>query len=120
MNRTVVFYRAASGCPFENFLDSLPGRIAKKITWLLAAIEELETVAELCFRRVRLHEDIQECYVSYGDAVFRILCFFYKRDIVILWGGLCVKFPDILEEQLNRAIRYRNDFLLQKGSVWAT
>ncbi|MDR3200073.1 MAG: hypothetical protein LBT68_01330 [Spirochaetales bacterium] len=116
MKRTVVFYRIASGCPFENFLDSLPGGIVKKITWLLAAVEELEAVEELYFKRAALHEDILECNVGCEDAVFRILCFPHKRDLVILWGGISMGFPAMMQEQFERALRYKNDFLQRKAS----
>jgi hypothetical protein len=36
MKRQVVFYRSMSGeCPVEVFLDSLPGKVAHKITCIL-------------------------------------------------------------------------------------
>jgi len=36
VRRTVIFYETASGkCPVREFLDSLPGKAAQKITWVL-------------------------------------------------------------------------------------
>ena len=115
MKRTVVFYRTPSGCPFEHFLDSLPGRIVKKITWVLSAIEDLDGAAELFFKTAESGEGIMECHIACKDAVFRILSFYQGRVMVVLWGGLSVKFQGMLAEQLERAIRYKNDFLVRKG-----
>jgi hypothetical protein len=120
VKRTVVFYRTVSGCPFENFLDSLPGGIVKKITWILMAAQELESVSDLYFKQTNSREDIRECHVEYGDLTLRILCFFYKRDIVILWGGIEIKFQNLAKEQEQKAIKYKNDFLLRRRNTWAT
>ena len=40
-----MFYRTSSGnSPITEFLDSLPGKVAQKIAWVLSIIEELEIV----------------------------------------------------------------------------
>jgi len=40
MKRTVIFYRTKDGnCPVEDFLDSLPGKVVQKITWVLEMLE---------------------------------------------------------------------------------
>ena len=115
MRRTVVFYRTFSGCPFKSFLDSLPGRIVKKITWILTALEELDGAEELFFQKAQHRDNIRECRVACGDAVFRILTFPHGRDMVVLWGGILLEFQDMLKEQIEQAVRYKNDFLLRKG-----
>ena len=117
MRRTVVFYRTAHGCPFEIFLDSLPGSIVKKITWTLTAIEEVENAANLFFKEMDTGEGIHECNVTHGGAAFRILSFYQGDNLVILWAGLLVKFRTMLAEQFQRALRYKNDYLIRKGIV---
>jgi len=113
MKRTVVFYRTFSGCPFEIFLDSLPGQSVKKITWVLSVVEELDCAVEMLFGK-DAREGIRECRIACGDAVFRVLVFLYGREMVVLWGGILVKFQDILREQLEQALRYKNDFLQKR------
>lgn len=117
MKRPVVFYRTAAGCPFENFLDSLPGEIVKKFIWILTACEELENAAELYFKKADPH-DIWECLIEYEDAVFRIFCFFYGEGIIVLTGGLCSDFRDVEKDEMERALRYKDDFLLRKGDIY--
>jgi hypothetical protein len=36
VGRTVIFYKTADGkCPVEEFLNSLPGKAAQKVAWVL-------------------------------------------------------------------------------------
>jgi len=43
--RTVNFYRLPNGkSPVEDFLDSLTGKQAQKVLWVLQLIEELEVI----------------------------------------------------------------------------
>ena len=43
--RTVNFYRTESGkSPVEDFLDSLSGKQAQKVIWVLRLVEELDVV----------------------------------------------------------------------------
>ena len=101
-------------------MDSLPGRIVKKITWVLSAVEEMDSAAQLFFKKVSSCGDIMECQLAYEDAVFRILAFYQGRDMIVLWAGIYMKFQNMLAEQLKRALRYKDDFLLRKGHAWAT
>ena len=117
MKRAVVFYRTSSGCPFENFLDSLPGYAVQKITWVLSVIEELDNTVELFFKKADCADGIMECHVRCEDAVFRILSFFHGRDMIVVWGGILVKFQNMLTEQLKRVQRYRHDFLVLKAGT---
>lgn len=43
--REVRFYRTPTGhCPVQEFLDSLTGKQAQKVVWVLRLVEELEAV----------------------------------------------------------------------------
>ena len=45
VGKTVIFYRTADGkYPVQEFLDSLPGKAAQKVTWVLNLIEDLDVV----------------------------------------------------------------------------
>jgi len=60
----IVFYRTASGhCPVEEFLDSLSGKKAQKVTWVLRLVEELEFVPPQYFQKRVSTEDLWEVRV---------------------------------------------------------
>jgi hypothetical protein len=50
--RTVEFYRLPNGNrPIEEFLDSLTGKQAQKVLWVLRLVEELEVVPRQYFKK---------------------------------------------------------------------
>jgi hypothetical protein len=43
--RSIIFYKDKTGnSPVTNFLDSLAGKSARKVTWVLSLIEEIEII----------------------------------------------------------------------------
>jgi len=51
--REIHFYRTEAGyCPVEKFLDSLPGKQAQKVAWVLKLIEELDFVPVQYFKNL--------------------------------------------------------------------
>ena len=59
MVKTVVFYKTADGkCPIQDFLDSLPGKAAQKVTWVLNLLEDLDIVPSSYFKKLVGTEEI--------------------------------------------------------------
>jgi hypothetical protein len=59
--RTVNFYRTKSGIrPIEDFLDSLSGKQAQKVVWVLRLIEELDVVSTQYLKKLVNTDDIWE------------------------------------------------------------
>jgi hypothetical protein len=51
--REIIFYRTPSGaCPVEEFLDSLTGKQAQKVAWVLHLVEELDSVPVQYFKKL--------------------------------------------------------------------
>ena len=51
--REILFYGTKSGaCPVEEFLDSLTGQQAQKVTWVLKLVEEIERVPAQYFKKL--------------------------------------------------------------------
>jgi len=75
--RTVNFYRTESGnAPVEDFLDSLSGKQAQKVVWVLHIIEELEVVPGQYLKKLVNTDDIWEVRIQFGGNIFRLLGFF--------------------------------------------
>jgi hypothetical protein len=74
--RTVNFYRTKSGnCPIEDFLDSLSGKQAQKVVWVLRLIEELDVVPTQYLKKLVNTDDIWEVRIQFGGNIFRLLGF---------------------------------------------
>ena len=113
MARTIRFYRTSSGkCPVEEFLDSLSGKTAQKVTWVLQLIEELDAVPEQYLKK--LANEIWECRIQFGGNIFRILCFFDGAEVV-LSHGFQKKTQKTPRNEIEKAETYRTDYLQRRA-----
>jgi len=114
MSRTVTFYRTVDGkCPIQEFLDSLPGKVAQKIVWVLRLLEDIDRVAASYFKKLAGTEDIWECRIQFGSNAYRIFCFFLNNSIV-LTHGFVKKSQKTPAREIERAEVYRRDFLKRR------
>jgi len=111
VNRTVLFYRTIDGrCAVQEFLDSLPGKVAQKIVWVLRLLEELDRVPASYFKKLAGTEDIWECRIQFGSNAYRIFCFFIDST-GMLTHGYVKKSQRTPVHEIERAKVYRRDYL---------
>ena len=61
MSKEIRFYRTDAGsCPVEEFIDSLTGKQAQKVAWVLSLIEELDTVPVRYLKKLVNTDDLWE------------------------------------------------------------
>jgi phage-related protein len=113
--RAVIFYKTAAGkCPVQEFLDSLFGRVAQKIAWVLGVLEDVNIVPSSYFKKLIGTEEIWECRVQFGSDAYRIFCFFFGRAVVVLTHGFIKKSQKAPVHEIERAEAYRRDFLKRR------
>jgi phage-related protein len=111
MGKTVTFYKTAEGkCPVQDFLDSLPGKVAQKVAWVLSLLEDLEVVPSTYFKKL----EIWECRVQFASNAYRIFCFFEENSVVILTHGYTKKTQKTSQQEIERAEAYRSDYLKRR------
>jgi phage-related protein len=114
VNRTVIFYRTVDGkCPVQEFIDSLPGKVAQKIVWVFKLLEDLEIVPSFYFKKLVGTEEIWECRIQFGSNTYRIFCFFID-NYVILTHGFIKKSQRTPAGEIERAEAYRRDFFKRR------
>ena len=115
MNRTVLFYKTTDGkCPVQEFLDSLPGKVAQKIVWVLKLLEDLEIVPSYYFKKLVGTEEIWECRIQFGSNAYRVFCFFMDSSVVLTHGFL-KKSQRTPTHEIRRAETYRKNFFKRRG-----
>lgn len=115
MNRTVIFYKTADGkCPVRDFLDSLSGKAAQKVTWVLSLLEDLDVVPSSYFKKLVGTEEIWECRINFGSKAYRISCFFAGNAVIVLTHGFVKKSQKTPQHEIEKAEAYRKDFLKRK------
>ena len=112
MSRIIAFYRTSDGkCPIQDFLDSLSGKAAQKVTWVLKLIEDLDVVPSSYLKKLTGTEEIWECRITFGSNAYRIFCSFIENSVVVLTHGFTKKSQKTPKTEIERADAYRKDFL---------
>ena len=112
MRRTVIFYKTIEGrCPVKEFLDSLDGKAAQKIVWVLNLLEDLDNIPSLYFKKLTGSNGIWECRIKYGSNIYRIFFFILDNSSVVLTHGFIKKTQKTPASEIERAEKYKNDFI---------
>ena len=113
--RTVIFYRLSNGnSPVEEFLDSLTGKQAQKVLWVLQLVEELDIVPRQYFKKLADRNDIWEVRIQLGNDIFRLLGFFDSGSLLILTHGFAKKTQKTPPQEIALAIRRMEDYLARR------
>jgi phage-related protein len=115
MIRDVNFYKTVDGyCPVQEFIDSLSGKAAQKVTWTLSLLEELEILPSTYFKKLIHTDGIWEVRVSLGSNIYRIFCFFAGNSVVVLTHGLVKKTQKTPPCEIERAEAYKQEYLSRR------
>ena len=110
--REVEFYKTPSGSsPIEEFLDSLDARQAKKVTWVLGLIEELERIPQQYFKKLSGSDEIWEVRAKVGKETFRLLGFMKGAKLVILVHAFKKKSQQIRKADIQLAEKRKKEYL---------
>jgi len=113
--RTVNFYRLSNGkSPVDEFLDSLTGKQAQKVLWVLQVIEELDVIPKQYFKKLVDSDDIWEVRIQFGNDIFRLLGFFDGGALIILTNGFAKKTQKTPPQEIELAVRRKDDYLERK------
>ena len=116
--RTVNFYRLPNGTsPIETFLDSLTGKQAQKVLWVLQLIEELDVIPRQYFKKLVDSEGIWEVRIQFGNDIFRLLGFFDGGTLLILTNGFAKKTQKTPPQEIVLAIRRRDEYLARRKKL---
>ncbi|MEA1959564.1 MAG: type II toxin-antitoxin system RelE/ParE family toxin [Chloroflexota bacterium] len=110
--REIRFYRTPSGhCPVEDFLDSLPSKMAQKVVWVLQLIEELDTVPTTYLKKLDGTDDLWEIRVQTGGNSIRLLGFFSGRNLFVLNHAFIKKTNKTPLKDIKLAEARRRDYM---------
>jgi phage-related protein len=115
--REIIFYRTDSHrCPIEEFIDSLSGKQAQKVLWVLRLIEEFDSVPSQYLTKLVNTDDIWEVRVQLGNNAFRLLGFFDNDNLIILTNGFAKKTQKTPSQEIDLAEQRKRDYLNRKKS----
>lgn len=110
--REVIFYKTVKGiCPVEEFLDSLTGKQAQKVTWVLQLVETLPLIPKQYFKKLDGTDDIWEIRINQGGNTFRLLGFFHKGNLIVLTNGFAKKSQRTPETEIEIANQRKKEYV---------
>lgn len=113
--REIRFYRTESGtCPVEEFLDSLTGKQAQKIAWVLQLVEEMNTVPVQYLQKLVNTDDLWEVRVQAGNNIFRLLGFLEGNELIVLNHGFQKKTQKTPKKEIQLAEARKKDYLKRR------
>lgn len=113
--REVIHYKTANGHdPVKEFLDSLSGKKAAKVTWVLSLIEDLPIIPRQHFKKLTGTDDIWEVRIDHASDTIRLLCFFDRGNLVVLTNGFAKKMQKVPAGEISLAKERKKDYLKRK------
>ena len=102
--REINFYETESGkSPVIDFLNSLTGKQAQKITWVLELVEETSIIPKQYFKKLINTEDIWEVRITFAGDIFRLLGFFEEDGNFIITNGFAKKTQKTPQKEIKLA-----------------
>lgn len=113
--RVIRFYRFANGKSLiEEYLDSLNGKQAQKVLWVLRLIEELEVVPIQYFKKLVGTQNLWEVRIQFGGDIIRLIGFFENGKLLILTHGFTKKTQKTPKQDIELATRRMEEHLARR------
>ncbi len=111
----VHFYKTESGdCPIEQFLNSLTGKQAQKVLWVLQLLGDASVPPAQYFKRLPDTDDIWEVRVPMGHDIFELLGFMDEQLMVLNHAFQNPTEKNQLQEEVKIAESRKQEYLNRK------
>ena len=99
---------------FEEFYDTQPEKVKRKILWTFKVIEEIDRVPEVYLKYLKNTTGLYEIRVQVGNNIFRIFCFFDFDNVVVIGHGFQKKTQKTPRQEIERAEQIKRDYYESK------
>lgn len=107
----VIFYEKENGeILIEKFLDTLPIKMKAKVVGLIQILQEFGNDLREPYSKY-LGDGIFELRAKQGSDLSRVLYFFYFDKKIILTNGFVKKSQKTPKSEIQKAKRYRDNFM---------
>lgn len=88
-----------------------------KIIWTFELIEELQRIPETYLKHLENTEGLYEIRVQQGGDIFRIFCFFDKKELVVLMNAFQKKDQKTPKKEIEKALKIKASYELEMAST---
>jgi len=111
MPRQIIFH----GEYFLDFYKELDTKVKTKIQYVLELIKQVERVPVKFLAPMSGYEGLYEIRVEYQSNIYRIFCCFDEGKLVVLFNGFQKKTQKTPKEEIEKAMRLKNEYFTLKG-----
>lgn len=108
--RTVIYYKEYT---YDFYLQQRP-RVKAKFLWTINLIEHVELVPSEYFRYITNSNGLYEIRIKTGTNIFRIFCFFSKKNILVLVNGFQKKTEKTPKREIIKALQLKYNYENEK------
>lgn len=113
--REVNFYQLESGkFPAKEFLDTLTGKQAQKVTWVLQLFEETSIAPKQYIKKLTGTDNIWEVRIIFAGEIFRLLGFFDSGKNFIITNGFKKKSMKTPQNEIKTAEERKRNYFERK------
>lgn len=99
----------------EKFIDSLNGKQAQKVVWVLQLIEEMDTIPSRYFKKLVNTEDLWEARIDFGSDTFRLIGFFDSNMVLVFVHGFKKKSQKLQRKNIALAHELKKEYFRRKN-----
>ena len=108
--RTIIFYKDY----FQEFFIKQRDKVKDKIIWTFDLIEELQKIPVTYLKHIENTDGLYEIRVQLGRNIFRIFCFFYQGQLVVLAHGFQKKTQKTPKKEIDKALKIKEEYENEK------
>ena len=97
-----------------NFYKELDNAVKAKIQYLFELIKQVDRVPEKFLAPMAGYDGLFEIRIEYQSNIYRVFCCFDKVQLVVLFNGFQKKSQKTPKDEINRAIRLKNEYFQLK------
>jgi phage-related protein len=101
--RKITFYKSY----FQDFFGKQSNKVKAKMVWTFELIEDLPRVPETYLKHIENKVGLYEIRVHSGSDIFRIFCFFYQGELVVLVNGFRKKTQKTPKKEIEMALKIK-------------
>ena len=112
MARQIIFH----GQYFLDFYKDLDIKVKTKIQYVFELIKQVDMVPEKFLAPMTGYDGLFEIRIEFQSNIYRVFCCFDKGQLVVLLNGFQKKTQKTPKDQIERAMRLKNEYFQLKKS----
>ena len=110
--REIIFYKNH----FELFYKRLPGKVRKKVDYVLYMISVTEHIPTKLFKNIENANGLFEVRIEYGSNIYRVFCCFDTGRLLVLFNGFQKKSQRTPNNELEKAKQILDEYFNEKNT----